>query len=93
MRRMVAAEKGETENDVPDEPPPLNHDADYAIDTWLERRNHHLYPELGGYNDQDALLMEDWRALNLYHIRAHAGVYSAVELPHDARPWQDLMKD
>lgn len=36
----------------------------YVIDTWLEHKNHHTYPEPGGYNDQDAQLMEDWKTLN-----------------------------
>ena len=93
MRVVVASENGDDNNRELPEPPPLHHDVDYVIDTWIERKNHHIYPEPGGYNDQDEYLMQDRRSMNLYHIRVHAGVYSAVPMPKQARDWRTYMKD
>lgn len=74
MRALRESEKGEENGHVPSVPPPLHHDLDYVIETWLQHRTHHTYPEPGGYNDQDALLMEDWKTLNLWYIRVSRGV-------------------
>lgn len=94
MRRVVAADKGETDDDVPNTPPRLWHDADYVIRTWMEHRTHHTYPEPGGYNDQDEWLMLDWHVMNVYYSRVHAGVFGGVALNViNATNWQSIMKD
>jgi hypothetical protein len=72
MISLVSAEKGEHEK-LPPVPPPLNHDVDYVIETWLQHRTHHTYPEPGGYNDQDDLLMLDWKMMNLWYVRVSRG--------------------
>lgn len=43
---------------------------DYALDTWIEHDEHGLYPEAGGYNDQDAQLMKDWQTLDRRYGKA-----------------------
>lgn len=48
MKALVNAEKGEEIYDIPDEQPPLHYPLDYVLDTWLERKVHHIYPEAGG---------------------------------------------
>jgi hypothetical protein len=91
LRRLIAAEKGEESDEIPDEQPPFNHDAHYVIHTWLERRLHGIYPEPGGLLDQDAELMADWDALSLWYIRCEKGVYSAPPISENAPSWQGLM--
>lgn len=93
MRRVIAADKGEDNDEIPNEPPFIFEDVDYVIRTWLEHRIHHTYPELGGYNDQDEWLMRDWHVMNVYYSRVAAGVFSAMPLPKQAQDWQTLMKD
>ncbi len=91
MRAYVAAEKGEENDDIPDEPERLHFEINYVIRTWLEHKLHHTYPELGGYNDQDPWLMEDWHTLNMFYARVSKGVFSALPLSSDAGDWLDLM--
>jgi hypothetical protein len=74
MMQVVRAEKGEESDKLPAVPDGLNLDVDYVIETWLQHRTHHTYPRAGGYDDQDALLMEDWKKINLWHIRVSRGV-------------------
>lgn len=93
MRMLISAEKGEETDDIPDSPPPLENDADYAIRTWLEHRMHHVYPAAGGYDDQSESLMRDWGVLNLYYLRAEKGVFTAMPAPASAGSWLDLMGD
>lgn len=81
MRRLVAAEKGEDDETIPDEPPPLIGDAHHALATWMHFRLHHVYPDAGGYNDQDADLMDDWLTLNVWYIRLSIGVEVYGNLP------------
>lgn len=95
MQVLVRAEAGEENNTVPDEQPTFHHEIDYVIRTWLERKMHHTYPEPGGYNDQDAQLVEDWHTMNMYHIRVEKGVFTEVALPGiDSAPnWMDMGRD
>ncbi len=91
MRLFVAMEKGEEDDEIPETPPPFSHEADYVLRTWLEHKLHHLYPESGGYNDQDPYLMKDWHTVNLYYMRAEKGVFTALPVSADAGSWLDLM--
>lgn len=93
MRMLIAAENGQADNDPLDEPAMLYHEADYVMDTWLERKLYGLYPAAGGYNDQDDWLMRDWRKMTLYYLRAKAGVFSAISMPRQAPDWHALMGD
>lgn len=36
----------------------------YAFDTWVEHDDHGLYPQDGGYDDQNWQLMQDWKTLD-----------------------------
>lgn len=76
MAQLVASERGEKAHELPDEPLRLHYPADYVIATWLEHRLHGTLPRAGGYDDQCALLMLDWHALNL----RYAAVASAPAL-------------
>lgn len=91
MRQLVAAEKGEDDPTIPDEPTYLKSDVHYAIKTWFEHRLYHTYPSAGGYNDQDADLMDDWHVLNMYHIRVDKGVFSIMQMPENAPDINDLI--
>lgn len=93
MRALIAAEKGEETEDIPDLPSKLLNDVDYVVRTWFEHRLHHLYPAAGGYDDQDQTLMRDWGVLNLYYVRAEKGVFTAVPPSANAGDWLDLMGD
>jgi hypothetical protein len=37
----------------------------YVLNTWLDYKRHGLYPEPGGYNNQDMALMDDWGQITL----------------------------
>lgn len=66
-------EKGKLngEDDDIDDAPGLYYPLGYVFDTWLEHRDHGLYPQRGGYDDQDWRLMRDWRTLDRrYNERA-----------------------
>lgn len=91
MQQLIRSEDGKTSDDVPNAPPPFHYPVWYVIDTWLERRLHRIYPNEGGYNNQDAFLMDDWRTLNLYYLRVKAGVVSILHMPHAAHDWSSLM--
>lgn len=82
MKLVVSAEKGEPDDAVPPRPDDLENDADYVMETWLQHRIHHTYPEPGGYNDQDETLMRDWKTMNLWHLRVSAGytLYDDIDL-------------
>ena len=69
-------EKGEEDDDpLPELDPPWMDD-DYVIQTWVEHKIHHTYPDSGGYNDQDPYLMEDWHTMNLCYARVMAGLFT-----------------
>lgn len=94
MRQLLVAESGQPDDEAPpDTPEPIANDVNYVIDTWLERKLHGLYPEAGGYNDQDESLMYDWRKLTLHYLRAKAGVFTAPVIRPNAAKWQAIMKD
>lgn len=62
---MIRAEKGESDKrDADGEQPGLYYPLGYVFDTWLEHRDHGLYPQTGGYDDQDWRLMRDWRTVD-----------------------------
>lgn len=73
--------------------PTFHHDIDYVVQTWMERKLYQLYPDAGGYNDQDELLMRDWHNLSMYYIRVKNGVVSAPPQPVHAASWSTLMGD
>jgi hypothetical protein len=81
MRVLVASDKNEELKDIPGEQPRFYHEVDYVMRTWLEHRLHHLYPEAGGYNDQDEYLMRDWHTLSMYYIRVYHGEFTAFVMP------------
>lgn len=91
MRHLVAAEKHEETQDIPDNLPPLKCDVHYAIKTWLQHRLHHTYPRAGGYDDQDADLMDDWHTLSLYFIRVEKGVFTQIQMPTNAPHIESLL--
>lgn len=93
MRGLIAVEKGESFKEELDEPPPLHHEVNYAIRTWLDHRAHGSYPNPGGYNKQDPLLMADFHTLTLYHIRVENGVVSHVQMPAKGQDSETLMMD
>ena len=66
----------------------------YVYDTWIEHEEHGRYPERGGYNDQDALLMEDWKMLDRRYHRAARGLKAGDPLTafkrDSAKDWASL---
>jgi hypothetical protein len=95
MKAVVRAEKGETEDDdsLLDEPSKFINPIDYVIQTWFERKLHHIYPEPGGYNDQSDSLMKDWQTLGLYYLRAQKNIFSAPPTPNNPQEWLNYMGD
>lgn len=91
MRMLVKAEKGEDSGDIPDEQPPVAHDIDYVIRTWMEHHIHHTYPRAGGYDDQDADLMDDWHILSMYYVRVERGIFTVMSMPTNGADWQTMM--
>jgi hypothetical protein len=53
----------------------LNYPLDYVTSTWIEHKLHHTYPTNGGYDDQDALLMDDWRTIN-QRVNHYFGIHT-----------------
>jgi hypothetical protein len=84
MGRLIAAEKGEDYKGDLDEPHKLLHEVNYVLRTWLDHRKHGTYPKLGGYDEQDLDLMQDWHTLNLYHVRVEHGAVISIKLSEDA---------
>lgn len=55
------------EDDEPITPRPfrLNYPYPYVVRTWLDYRKFGIYPEAGGYNNQDPMLViHDWGLMN-----------------------------
>lgn len=92
MKQIIAMEKGEESKDIPDEPPPFRHEIDYVIRTWLEHKLHHTYPDIGGYNDQDSDLMDDWHIMNVYYARVSMDVFSESTVSDSGVPLRDIMR-
>lgn len=94
MKVVVAQDKGEElPPDLLPEPPPLTHDIDYVIATWLQHKLHHVYPRAGGYDDQDEDLMQDWHTMNLYYSRVANGQLTTFDISQfrtSARDWSDM---
>lgn len=94
MKVVIAQERGEAQSDEPlPEPPPIHHDLDYVIATWLQHKLHHTYPRAGGYDDQDELLMQDWHTMNLYYARVENGQLTTFDMSWirtSARSWTDM---
>lgn len=78
MQRLIRAEKGQLGDVDLDDPMTFHYPIDYVIRTWLDHRKHGSYPETGGYNDQDPLLMQDWHTMNLYHARVEHGIVQTM---------------
>lgn len=55
-------------DDSEDEAVYLYYPLDYVIHTWLDHRIGGAYPAPGGYDAQDAQLMDDWHTLNKRHL-------------------------
>lgn len=79
-------EKGESEGTL-SEPPPFVHQLDYVISTWMQHKIHHTYPRAGGYDDQDEYLMKDWQSMNMFYMRAQAGVFMVVMMDTPLMGW------
>lgn len=94
MKQVIAQEKGESPPDeILPEPPPLHHDVDYVIATWLQHKIHHTYPRAGGYDDQDELLMQDWHTMNLFYSRVESGQLTTFDMSQfrtSGRSWADM---
>jgi hypothetical protein len=93
MKRLIAADKGEEDDDEDLSTLPFKCDVHYAIKTWLEHRIHHTYPRAGGYDDQDADLMDDWFMLNVYHVRVSKNIISQFAMPTDAPDVSTLIRN
>jgi hypothetical protein len=91
MRDVVKIDKGEELEYTSTTPRTFFYDVDYVIRTWLEHKIHHLYPDPGGYNDQDAYLMLDWHTMNVYYTRVMNDDFSTLKIPMADTPWEDLM--
>ena len=63
----------------------LTYPLDYVIETWLEHKLHHTYPAPGGYDDQDALLMQDWSTVNR-RVNYYVGLYKTPALDLNSIP-------
>lgn len=83
---------------MPDEPDVrLYNPLDYVIDTWLAYRSHGILPETGALNDQDPMLIHDWRSMNARYNYLAAQLRKDKqdgELPfpssNNAKDWTDL---
>lgn len=93
MRVMLDKQIDGDEDEDDSDNPPFHHPLDYVMETWTEHKLHHTYPESGGYNDQDALLMKDWHTVNMYQLRVEKGIYTPLGVPDNAPSWHDLMGD
>lgn len=102
MVNLVLMEQGkDIDNPTDDVNRGLYYPLDYAIDTWRNFRDHGVYPEPGGYNDQDYDLMQDWKFINERYNR-QAMLNRGDQLEQDplevipkskrqnARNWKDL---
>ena len=71
MSGVVLSENGDTP--IPDDEDfGLFNPLEYVIETWQAYRQFGILPLVGGYNDQDANLMADWRTLNRrYNLAMH----------------------
>lgn len=71
----------------------LHYPIDYALTTWRHFRDHGVYPEPGGYNDQDAALMADWSFLNTrYSLQAAGSRADALHaFAKDGKHWKDIL--
>lgn len=105
MERVVRAEHGEStgEDDEADDLPGLYYPAHYAIQTWLNFKEHGVLPEPGGWNDQDWRLVEcDWVVVRDRYARMQRMLYpldgqkagNGIELPKPgtAGNWMDVLK-
>lgn len=93
MKRVVAADKGETIEDELGEPYKLAHEVTYVMHTWLDHRKHGGYPEAGGYNNQCPFLMADWHTMNLYHSRVEKGIFSEIAMPTSGLAWGEFLSE
>lgn len=95
---MIASEHGErTAEETDDEPHfGLFYPKQYVIRTWYEHRKNGVYPQQGGYDDQDAQLMDDWHAMDMrYLLRLNSYEAERREQPmypdpSNALNWQEL---
>lgn len=80
MVELVQLESGKTKSDVDDdEDMGLNFPLSYALTTWNAFRQFGVLPKVGGYNDQDKQLMEDWSTLSRrYNWAKDSGASSSV---------------
>lgn len=70
----------------------LNYPVSYALETWHNWRNHGVYPEAGGYNDQDEALIADWSVLNRRYAWARQTGEARPRLPNDdTGDWKDIL--
>lgn len=98
LDNLIAAEHGEK---TPDEDENefafgLHYPAQYVIRTWYEHRKNGLYPKGGGYDDQDAQLMDDWHMMDM-RLLLRSREYDASKQddpqypdPSNAKNWTEL---
>jgi hypothetical protein len=107
MTRMVRAEHGESAEDdraEDDDLPGLYYPLHYAVQTWVNFKEHGILPEAGGWNDQDWRLVEcDWIVIGNRYARANRHLYPLegqksggngiqVPKPGTAGDWRDILK-
>lgn len=96
LERLAQSERGkkQPDEDIPDNPVYLHYPLEYVLRTWLDHRASGTYPEAGGYNQQDAQLMDDWAALNerYFEINLDLDAREAMhdDTPEDAPYWRNL---
>lgn len=66
---LILAERGKAApDDVPETEFGLHYPLDYVTRTWYKHRVYGIYPRTGGYDDQDAQLMDDWHMMDMRHL-------------------------
>jgi hypothetical protein len=83
LEKVALSERGKKADDDDEDIPTevlLNYPLMYVQRTWLEHRQKGNYPEAGGYNAQDAALMDDWYALDMRMLDIHRELDTEDEL-------------
>lgn len=106
MERIVRAEHGESSGDddsEEDDLPGLYYPLNYAVQTWLNFKEHGILPAAGAWDDQDWRLVEcDWLVVGARYARMSRLLYpmdgqkggDGIELPQPgtAGNWMDMLK-
>lgn len=105
MEHLVRAEHGESSGaeDETDDLPGLYYPVNYAVQTWLNFKEHGILPDAGAWSDQDWRLVEcDWLVVGDRYARMQRTLYpmegqrggNGIELPKagTAGNWMDVLK-